>query len=433
MLKRLRSSISKNDFGTIEEMASDNNVESLSSTAKNLFNENLKLNRTVEEYEKSIDSLKSNLSIKSSELDKFKQSNKNSQKQIKQFKKEIEELNITLSDTLDRAEKSRHLEILRANRYRKEINKLMGNIRSRDGSHINIMQDLNNDSNFGVDSLAEEMSGEDLNLIVERDKKIDELMSTIKDLQSDIEKLRAEKDDLLKCETSAIHPDVVEKSGSIADMEKELELMISEKDRLIDENKRLVHKVETGRRSYEALLDRVEAAENSKNEIELIFEKQKGRYDLSNKQLVDVKQELGEVTKEKDDLKTELDGFLGREVELAPWRHVEKKPYEIAIASDRKSGAPHLAVVGQGGSGKTSYVKKVLEKSVMEAGASVFVFDRHHEYEDIGNVIVQFGDERNEDASEFIDTSGIMSTFKLTEIDEESGIWSTKSRIEKDV
>ena len=135
----------------------------------------------------------------------------------------------------------------------------------------------------------------------------------------------------------------------------------------------------------------------------------------------------------KEDESRELDEFLGREIELAPWRHVERKPYEVTIASDRKSGAPHLAVVGQSGSGKTSYVKRVLEKSVLEAGASVFIFDRHHEYDDIGNLIVQFGDSRNQDVTEFIDTSGIMSTIKLTEIDEESGIWSTKSRIEKDV
>lgn len=437
MLKRLRSSISKKDLDAIEIMVSDSNVESLSITVKNLFNENLKLNRTVEEYEKTIDSLKSKLSFKLSELDKFKQSNKISQKQIKQLKKEIGELNITLSDTLDRAEKSRHLEFLRANRYRKEINKLMDDVRSRDGSHINIVKDLNNISNFGIDVIAEEMSGEDLNLIVERDKKIEELTSTIKDLQSDTEKLRAEKDnllnDLVKNKTSALHPVMIDHSGSIADMENNLELMISEKERLTDENKRLLRKLDTGKMSYEVLLEQLEAVENSKNEIELIFEKQKGRYDLANKQLVDLRQELNEVIKEKEELKRERDEFLGREIELAPWKHVERKPYEITIASDRKSGAPHLAVVGQGASGKTSYVKRVIEKSVMEAGASVFVFDRHHEYDDIGNLVVQFGDKRIDNVTEFIDTSGMMSTFKLTEIDEESGIWSTKSRIEKDV
>ena len=433
MLKRLRSSFLTKDLNDIEKIISGNDVESLSSAAKTLFNDNLKLNRTVEEYESTIDSLKSKLSSKLSELDKLKQSNKSSQKQIKQFKSEIEGLNLTLSDTLDRAEKSRHLEILRANRYRKEINKLMDNIRSRDGTHISVVKDLNDISNFGVDALAGEMSDEDLNLIVERDKKIDELMVTIKDLQSNIDALQIEKDDLLKNKTHTLHPDVVKRNGSITDMEKDLEFVISEKDRLIDENKRLLHKLEIGRKSYEELLERVESAENTKNEIELIFEKQKGRYDIANMRLVDLRQELNETTKEKDDFKRELDEFLGREIELAPWRHVERKPYEVTIASDRKSGAPHLAVVGQSGSGKTSYVKRVLEKSVLEAGASVFIFDRHHEYDDIGNLIVQFGDSRNQDVTEFIDTSGIMSTFKLTEIDEESGIWSTKSRIEKDV
>ncbi len=85
---------------------------------------------------------------------------------------------------------------------------------------------------------------------------------------------------------------------------------------------------------------------------------------------------------------------------------------EIPILGANPSGTPHLAIIGQTGTGKTTLTKQILKENIRAQDCAVVVFDHHFEYADIADHIIQIGGEKQPEASVYYGVEEIGDTFK---------------------
>ena len=139
-----------------------------------------------------------------------------------------------------------------------------------------------------------------------------------------------------------------------------------------------------------------------------------------------------------------IDGLGETLRDVYGWEDIkpERRDGNIHILGETLAGSPHLALIGQTGSGKTTYCKHVILKNKIVHNACIVVFDRHWEYKDVADKVVQFGETRKEDVDFFIPIGEIMSTFSLAEFGEggtgiiaealqHSGLIMTRQRIDE--
>ena len=91
--------------------------------------------------------------------------------------------------------------------------------------------------------------------------------------------------------------------------------------------------------------------------------------------------------------------------------------------------AVHIALIGKTGSGKTTYTKRLIKENAM----TTLIIDRHWEYGDIADKIVQFSSIKKEGADVFISTDNTMLNFRVTELDYNKGLFITKDSITKEI
>ena len=91
--------------------------------------------------------------------------------------------------------------------------------------------------------------------------------------------------------------------------------------------------------------------------------------------------------------------------------------------------AVHIALIGKTGSGKTTYTKRLIKENNM----TTLIIDRHWEYGDIADKVVQFSSVKKEGADVFISTDNTMLNFRVTELDYKKGLFITKDSITKEI
>lgn len=84
---------------------------------------------------------------------------------------------------------------------------------------------------------------------------------------------------------------------------------------------------------------------------------------------------------------------------------------EIPILGANPSGTPHLAVIGQTGTGKTTLTKQILKENIRAQDCAVVVFDHHFEYSDVADHVIQVGGERQPEATVYFGVEEIGTTF----------------------
>ncbi|MCY3411861.1 MAG: ATP-binding protein [Candidatus Heimdallarchaeota archaeon] len=85
---------------------------------------------------------------------------------------------------------------------------------------------------------------------------------------------------------------------------------------------------------------------------------------------------------------------------------------QIPILGANPSGTPHLSIIGQTGTGKTTLTKQILKENIRAQDCAVVVFDHHFEYADLADHVVQIGGERQPEASAYFGVEEIGDTFK---------------------
>ena len=108
-----------------------------------------------------------------------------------------------------------------------------------------------------------------------------------------------------------------------------------------------------------------------------------------------------------------------------------QKMYHIPKIGDTGFGmqAVHIALIGKTGSGKTTYTKRLIKHNNM----TTLIIDRHWEYADIADKVVQFSSIKKEGADVFISTDNTMLNFRVTELDYNKGLFITKDSITKEI
>ncbi|MHA1911585.1 MAG: helicase HerA domain-containing protein [Candidatus Kariarchaeaceae archaeon] len=81
----------------------------------------------------------------------------------------------------------------------------------------------------------------------------------------------------------------------------------------------------------------------------------------------------------------------------------------VPILGAVPAGPPHLAVIGQTGQGKTTLVRHIIRENSRLLNASSLILDRHREFEQVADIIIQFGVEKREEADVFVDITQLVN------------------------